>query len=407
MTQTLALLIDAYRELNARRMFWISLIISGLVIVGFALLGVTDNGLTVVGLEMPVPGGAARFWYKWAFSTLVIGLWVSKGAMILALISTASIFPDFIAGGSIDLYLSKPISRLRLFATKFAGGLIFVLLQATIFAVGGYFVFGLRAGQWRPAMFLIIPLTTLLFSYLFAVCVLVGVLTRSTLAAILLTVLFWLLCGVGNTTEQGLFAFRTMQSAEARSLRRQADEMRVEIDQLHNRPGFTNFFGIRERKLRERRDEVLRDAEQAENRANRLATAHRIAYGVTTAIPKTGETVSLLDRRLFNDADLAAMREQMDEGNNGGNGRRRRGRGEAFAPPEPESRPTTGPSESQIEDEVRERERARRRQADREAQEEADRAVRGRSVPWILGTSLGFEAVVLGIAAWVFCRRDY
>ena len=32
MTQTLALLVDAYRELNARKMFWISLIISGVVI---------------------------------------------------------------------------------------------------------------------------------------------------------------------------------------------------------------------------------------------------------------------------------------------------------------------------------------------------------------------------------------
>jgi hypothetical protein len=30
-----------------------------------------------------------------------------------------------------------------------------------------------------------------------------------------------------------------------------------------------------------------------------------------------------------------------------------------------------------------------------------------RSPFWILGTSLGFEFVVLAYATWVFCRRDF
>ena len=133
----------------------------------------------------------------------MIGIWISLGRRsILALISTASIFPDLIAGGSIDLYLSKPISRLRLFLTKYLGGLLFVVLQTAVFALGSYLVFGLRGGQWRTSMFLIVPLATLLFSYLFAVCVLVGVLTRSTIAAILVTILFWFLFAMATKAEQ-------------------------------------------------------------------------------------------------------------------------------------------------------------------------------------------------------------
>ena len=31
----------------------------------------------------------------------------------------------------------------------------------------------------------------------------------------------------------------------------------------------------------------------------------------------------------------------------------------------------------------------------------------GRSTLWIIGSSLLFEAAVLGVAAWIFCRRDY
>jgi hypothetical protein len=45
--------------------------------------------------------------------------------------------------------------------------------------------------------------------------------------------------------------------------------------------------------------------------------------------------------------------------------------------------------------------------AEDEVQEELLRELRGRPVLWVVGTSLGFEAVVLALGAWVFCRRDH
>ena len=30
-----------------------------------------------------------------------------------------------------------------------------------------------------------------------------------------------------------------------------------------------------------------------------------------------------------------------------------------------------------------------------------------RTVGWIIGTSVAFEGIVLVLAAWIFCRRDY
>ena len=41
------------------------------------------------------------------------------------------------------------------------------------------------------------------------------------------------------------------------------------------------------------------------------------------------------------------------------------------------------------------------------AQQEVIDVLRGRSIAWVVGTSLGFEAVVLAFAAMIFCRRDY
>ena len=141
MNQTLALLHDAYRELNAKRMFWIVLVISSLVVLAFLTIGVTNNPrayvqhITLMGVRTPLPAMLSRAaMFKLAFTTLGIKLWLTWVAMILAIISTSSMFPDLMTGGSIDLYLCKPISRLRLFLTKYVAGLLFVALQVTVFS---------------------------------------------------------------------------------------------------------------------------------------------------------------------------------------------------------------------------------------------------------------------------------
>jgi hypothetical protein len=39
--------------------------------------------------------------------------------------------------------------------------------------------------------------------------------------------------------------------------------------------------------------------------------------------------------------------------------------------------------------------------------QEFQQEVNSRSWGWIVGTSVGFECVMLALAAWIFCRRDY
>jgi hypothetical protein len=416
MTQTLALLLDAYRELNARKLFWISLIISCVIIGAFALIGVDDKKLYLLSMDLPMP--ASRFWYKQIFSLFVIGIWISWGAVILALVSTAGIFPDLIAGGSIDLYLSKPISRLRLFLTKYMGGLLFVLLQTSVFALGCYLAFGLRSGQWIGSIFLIIPLTTLMFSYVFAVCVLLGVLTRSTVAALLIAVVVWLLFAIATRAEQSIFQLRTSMNEQVRVYERQAKEAEEEIASLKTNKTITNAFGIRERRAAQRRDTATANAEQARKGAGKLTTAHRIAAAVVAVMPKTNETIAILDRRIFSEADFQSMRKQMmGEADTADDpqvvARHSNGRGgrppnaSASTTTSPTTGPTTNPADAQGPSPEQLAEWKQEREAQIEADEATLRAARSRSIPWMLSTSLAFEFVVLAWAAWVFCRRDY
>lgn len=344
MTQTLALLIDAYRQVNAKKMFWITLALSGLVVAVIGMLGITPKGLQIVVWEVEAFGLTSDtfppdLFYKQLFVTLGISIWLAWIATILALISTGSIFPDFIAQGSIDLVLSRPIGRVRLFLIRYVTGLLFATLQVLVFTTGCFMVIGLRGGVWEPGLFVAVPIFVLFFSYLFSVCVLLGVLSRSTLLAILVTLLLWFVLFLANLSDGSITMLRV--SAEVEVEQAEAELARAEEPAPE---------------LRQRADGARRNLEL-------MRRISGIAYGVKTVMPKTGETIALLERSLIDLADL---------------------------PPPQE--------DEELEPWQRDQQRVGQKMQE---------ASRERSVWWIVGTSLAFEAAVLGLACWVFVRRDY
>ena len=345
MTQTLAIFHDAYRSLNAKKMFWIVLVISGLVVAAFAAVGINDRGLKILVWQfdtelVTTESVSVATFYKYLFVSIGIGIWLTWLATILALFSTAGIFPDLVTGGSIGLLVSKPIGRLRLFLTQYMAGLLFVTLQVTVFCLASFLVIGLRGGVWEPGLFVAVPVVVCFFSYLFAICAFLGVLTRSTLASLLLTLLFWFgIYGVG-AAENTLLMFKTMDEKGV---------LRVQTTDGSQQPA------IRPPK----RESQSANAENDGN--DSLVMAHRIVYGVKTVLPKTAETIGLLERALIDLSDL------------------------------PDGALGQSPQQSP------------HGQAAREMAE----TLRNRSIWWIVGTSLAFEAVVLAWAALIFCRRDF
>ncbi|MCH8343380.1 MAG: ABC transporter permease [Planctomycetes bacterium] len=374
MMQTVAIFLDAYRELNARKLFWITLILSGVVVVSFALIGINEQGLRLIMWDVPVPFlnttvMSEETFYKTLFVELGIGFWLAWLATILALISTASIFPEFISSGSIDLVLSKPIGRLRLFLTKYATGLLFVGLQVAIFSVASFLVLGLKGGAWEPGILLAVPLVVVFFSYLFSICVLLGLATRSTIAALLLTLLIWFLIFSVHATESGILAFKLLTEQKVTALESRISSYEGTLQGLGkdaNEPSQRRAASIRHR-LEDRRSEVT----DTKATLRKIEIAHRAALGVKTVLPKTTETIALLERWLIDLAELPAP------ANNDDSTIERLAESGAFTP---------DPEQLQL---------------------DAVEAIRGRSVGWVLGTSLAFEAGLLALAGGLFCRRDY
>lgn len=113
-------------------------------------------------------------------------------ALLLSVIITAFFIPNLLRKGSVDLVISKPIGRMRLLIYKYIGGLIFVLIITTYTVGGVWLALALRSGYWNPAFLAVIPLLTFTFAILYAVSTLVATVTRSAIAAIIVTLVFML-----------------------------------------------------------------------------------------------------------------------------------------------------------------------------------------------------------------------
>ena len=363
MSQVMAIFLDSYRELNARKLFWITLMISAAVIVAYGSIGFTDNGITILYGVFDVESEYinaktpwARALYMGIFSDFIVALWLAWVATILALISTTTIFPDLIASGAIDLILSKPISRLKLFGLKYLASLMFVVLQVAVFCTGAFLCVGLRVGEWNPKIFAAVPLVTLLFSYLFSVSVLTAMVTRSALAALLLTLLFWFSLWGIQTAGGLLNNFRLISQIE--SERASKEIARLESVENPSARATEQLENARERQA------------DAANIDRKLSYWHKPISAALLVVPKTQETVALLSRWLKdpNGFDITGML----------------------------SGDMTG-----------ERSGMRRDDARLEAGRRMKAEIESRSLWYVLGTSVAFEFVVIGLAAFLFARRDF
>ncbi len=286
------------------------------------------------------------------------------------------------------------IGVLRLFLSEYLAGLLFVTLQVTVFTAACFLVIGIRGKTWEPGLFWSVPIVVCFFSYLYAICVLVGLLTRSTIASLLITLLFWMflfLLNTGDMVTLNLREFQTeritaiesriqrMETAARENLWHQklaAENAPKEGEEPVNTPRTTPPDSFRPGPEELDRGNPLlpgrrADLEKVKKNQRTASNINRWFFICKTIFPKTAETVSLLERKLISSADLQIMRSESDSGVN---------------------------IEMKDENEHVDQARAAARMQD---------ILRSRSVWWIVGSSLVFETLILGISGFIFCRRDF
>ncbi len=215
--QIWALIVDSFREARDRKIFWVLIAISVLVAVAMSAVSFDDTGINLLfGLktiaydQFQMGGSMEPTQLRRAFAAggavNIMDSYMGLIGLSLAIVATAGIFPNFMERGAIDVVLAKPLPRWKLFVGKYIGSMAFVLVQATIFIVLTFLVIGLRWKTWLPGYLLGIPLLVIMFSYIYCVCALVGVMTRSTLTAILLSFAAWFVFFIPQAA-YGIFQF--------------------------------------------------------------------------------------------------------------------------------------------------------------------------------------------------------
>lgn len=195
--QLWALIIDGFRESRDRKIFWVMIGISVLIAAMMACVGYDETGVTIFfKWHLDEPAYVAGTDAQRVHVTTVLIFWLADKyiglvGIALALIATAGFFPSMMEQGAIDVVLSKPISRAKLFFGKYLASMTFVFVQSTVFVLLTFAVVGIRWKQWLWAYFWCIPLSIILFSYIYAFCTFFAVRMRGSLAPLLLSFLCW------------------------------------------------------------------------------------------------------------------------------------------------------------------------------------------------------------------------
>ena len=166
----------------------------------------------------PNAQAAAVRLYQQSIVSILAGLL----GMIFCISATSFFVPRMLERGSADISFSKPVSRVRLLLARYFAGILFVTLLALFLVGGTYLGLTLRSGYHDPG-FLWSGLTLVyLFAILHSVSTMIGVITRSTVAAILVTILFFWFNGC---IQQGWITYEYIQQKEVASALRGVEDL--------------------------------------------------------------------------------------------------------------------------------------------------------------------------------------
>lgn len=196
--QAWAIIVDSFRDAKERKIFWIMIGISGIIAAAMFCISFTDHGIDIMfgswtfdTSDWQTDGQPLASTFGAGIVQQISDNYLGWLGMIVALVATASIFPSLMEPGNIDIVASKPIDRRVLFMGRYVGAMVFMLVQAAIFVGLTFVVMGVRWGYWAWAYLWVLPLTVLLFSYLFAFSALFGVWTRRAMTSLMMTMVAW------------------------------------------------------------------------------------------------------------------------------------------------------------------------------------------------------------------------
>jgi ABC-2 type transport system permease protein len=190
--KTWALVVDTWREALARYTLLGFLIVSTLfmVVLAFALnLDIVDGSLAAGTLF----GKALEIRHKTPAidSVVVTGESIFAGMLyalgiFLAIFATGSQVPNLQHRGTVDLYLTRPVTRTHLLLGRFLGAVTLVTANLVFLCGGVFLIISSKTKVWNPRFLVASGLILVVFMSYLGFMYLIGVLSSSTPLSIML-----------------------------------------------------------------------------------------------------------------------------------------------------------------------------------------------------------------------------
>ncbi len=182
------------REALAKKIFITFLIVSSLVIAGFGIGFALFDYNSYVQIKIgKLTEQAVLDEILFSIKGMIVGP-LFGGGLFLSIFSTAGIISYLLEKGNIDLFLSKPISRLQLLLGKYFGGIAIVLINVAYAIIGLWILIGLKFNNWDLSFLYSIFTITFAFALIYTVIILCTILSRGNVLPLVVSyVIFFLL----------------------------------------------------------------------------------------------------------------------------------------------------------------------------------------------------------------------
>jgi ABC-type transport system involved in multi-copper enzyme maturation permease subunit len=202
------LVADTFRQARADGALALALAVAAACALGCLTVAVeplpAGEGHAVEALfglvRLEVPGGRDRA--VAAAGRQLAGLVADTAGVWLLLLWTAGLLPGFLDPAQAAVLLAKPVPRWSLLLGKCLGVLAFAAACALGFVAATWLALSARTGVWDARYLLALPLLLLHFLVFFSFSAMLAAVTRSTVACLFGTMLFWLLCWATNFARQ-------------------------------------------------------------------------------------------------------------------------------------------------------------------------------------------------------------
>ena len=181
------------REALARKVFVFFAAITLLVLAGSLLFFSLIDFDTLMGMSNS-SGGDLLVGKN--INTVVVTIIINPLAnlgLLLAIFSSASFVPVMLEKGNIDIFLSKPISRIQLLVGKYLGVVLYVFINIFIFIAGIWLIISVKFAYWDASFLTLAIMITFVFAVLYALIVFFGVLTKSSIFGMMVAYLIFLI----------------------------------------------------------------------------------------------------------------------------------------------------------------------------------------------------------------------